>query len=52
MINSGGDYRGHRRVPGPVLVDLRGSIPCIVVDNRISLCGMVHLCVIENVHRR
>jgi len=47
MINGGGDCRGHRRVLRPVLADLRGFTPCIVVNNGISPCGMVHLCVGE-----
>jgi len=35
-----------------VLVDMRGSAPYIVDDDRIGSCGMVHLCVTEDVHRR
>jgi len=33
-------------------MDLRGSAPYIVVDDRIGFCGMVYLCVTEDVHRR
>jgi len=52
MINSRGDCRGHRSVPEQVLVDLRGSTPCVVVVNRISSCRVVYFHVVGNIHGR